>query len=603
VALLGAAAGYLLLTLLVTWPLVLDFGSAAPGLGDWGGERLHFDSPVALWDLWWFRYALVHLHQSPFRCAYLFHPWGADLRLHTLAPLPGAIGLVLQEWLTLGATHNVLLLANFVAAGLTTRALARRLGARDGAAFLAGAAYAFAPPVVAHLWVGHWELVSTAWLPGALLIFLALIGYPDPPRAPSAESAEPKISDPTFRRSLLYGGGLGVLGVATFYTAQYYALYLVELLAVVAAVLAPRLARRQVLAGLALAAAIAVAGVAPLLPAYLSPAARAPAPPSPLSDFERHSGDLLAIVVPPFQHPLWAGRPNALLDRLHSPRGAAGFRGEPEPQETTTFAGWSLLALAALGLRQCWQSADRERRGLLLAIVVVFMVLALGSRLKVNGIPTGLPLPAALLEHVPVLRQARAPGRHAVVAALGLSLLAALGWQGLRRPWLRVALLAGVVLDLAVMPLPLWSTDLSPAYDRVAALHDTALLEIPFGARDGTVQLGASDGNEMFAQTRHHLPLVGGVVSRLPAATWRALLAAPVIGTLARPTPPSPATVARDRRDGPPWFAGAGIRTILVHPAAVGSAQHRYVERVLPVATRERAPDGTLILRLAARSG
>jgi hypothetical protein len=176
--------------------------------------------------------------------------------------------------------------------------------------------------------------------------------------------------------------------------------------------------------------------------------------------------------------------------------------------------------------------------------------------------------------------------------------LAAFGWQGLGRRGVRAAFVLWLALDYCTMPLPLWSTALPPAYDRLAEVRGSALLEIPFGARDGMYQVGRTMGNEMFAQTRHHLPLVGGIVSRLPGRTWQELLAAPVLGTLARPVAPTPDVVARDRREGPPFFARWGIRTVLVHPAAVRSPQHRYVESVLPVTRRELVRDGSLILTI-----
>src|SRR5205814_313374 len=108
-----------------------------------------------LWDLWWFRHAVVHLHQSPFHCAFLFHPVGANLWLHTLAPVHGAIGILLQTAVSLTAAQNLLVLANLAASGLAARALARRLGLTEAGALLAGAIFAFAPPLFAHLRASH----------------------------------------------------------------------------------------------------------------------------------------------------------------------------------------------------------------------------------------------------------------------------------------------------------------------------------------------------------------------------------------------------------------------------------------------------------------
>jgi hypothetical protein len=93
---LGAAALlYALLTAIATWPLLLHFRDRVPGGEWWGSVKIEPDSLVNLWNLWWFRFALLELGQSPFDGTYILHPFGADLRFHTLAPLHGLIGMAL----------------------------------------------------------------------------------------------------------------------------------------------------------------------------------------------------------------------------------------------------------------------------------------------------------------------------------------------------------------------------------------------------------------------------------------------------------------------------------------------------------------------------
>ena len=202
-------AGYLALALLATWPLALHLGSHVPGGDFWQGRRLYFESPVNLWNLWWFRYSLLSLGTSPFHCSLIFYPQGANLWLHTLAPLHAAIGLVLQSFLSLAASQNALLLATFVASGACTWLLARELGVAPGGAFVAGALFAFSAPVMGHLRVGHFELIATEWLPLALWLFLRLV---ERPRARWGTAI-----------------ALGLTFAAAAYSAQYYAVYGAEL--------------------------------------------------------------------------------------------------------------------------------------------------------------------------------------------------------------------------------------------------------------------------------------------------------------------------------------------------------------------------------------
>src|SRR6478672_3322939 len=122
------ATGFALLSIVATWPLVRHINTDVPGSNIWHGRVVFFESATNLWNLWWVRYALFDLKQSPFDCQYQFYPFGADLWLHTLAPLPSLIGALLQPAVGLIATQNVFVLASFVASGLAASALARYLG-------------------------------------------------------------------------------------------------------------------------------------------------------------------------------------------------------------------------------------------------------------------------------------------------------------------------------------------------------------------------------------------------------------------------------------------------------------------------------------------
>ena len=152
---LGAAALlYTLITSVATWPLLLHFRDRVPGAEMWRSLKVLPESLLNLWNLWWFRYALLDLRQNPFEGTYILHPFGANLWFHTLAPLHGLVGLVLQTFVSLTVTQNLMLCFDFVAAGVCTFALALHLGLRRAPALVAGGIYAFSPAVMAHLFVG-----------------------------------------------------------------------------------------------------------------------------------------------------------------------------------------------------------------------------------------------------------------------------------------------------------------------------------------------------------------------------------------------------------------------------------------------------------------
>ena len=562
-----ALCGYALLAIAATWPLALDFAGAVPGLLRWQGHALHPESLGNLWNLWWFRFALVELGQSPFDANTLFYPEGVDLWQHTFAPLYGVVATALQAVVSLTAAQNIIILLDLVAAGACAGALGRRLGLSAAGAFVAGAIYALCPPLFAHLVVGHVNLLATFVLPASLFLFLSLT-EPDTPR----------------RRDAL---ALGALLGATAYASPTLVLYAVELLALVAVARRRSLARPRSAGCLVAAAAIALAIASPLVSAHLLDSGVVASAVDP-ADFDRHAGDLLGLFVPSFAHPLFGDRVLAFYEA-----------GEWSlPQESTLFLGVSVLGLAVLGWR-C--SAEiRAWRALLAGIAVVFWGLALGAHLEVGGFDTGIPLPMRVLGQLPFFELARAPGRHILVSALGVALLAGAGFCCLRAPALRVAALAAVSFELAAVPIPLVSTDAAPVYDEIAKIPGRfAVLDLPLQVRDGHRVWGARTSKAMLGQTVHHQPIVGGAVARLPAPTWERIRAAPLISSLLDGGPSSPRARARDARDGPAYFARYDIRAIVVHPRAREGVAHRTVEKLLPVERRRAFPDGTLLLWLA----
>jgi YD repeat-containing protein len=108
-----------------------------------------------------------------------------------------------------------------------------------------------------------------------------------------------------------------------------------------------------------------------------------------------------------------------------------------------------LLVLVALGVR--WRSESVVRIGL--ALMAVAAVLSLGPVLLVGGRDTGIPLPWAFFEHLPLL-PSLIPARLAQLTALFAGLLLAVFLQAVWREggWRRAAAVVVAVLVL----VPLW---------------------------------------------------------------------------------------------------------------------------------------------------
>jgi hypothetical protein len=193
--------------------------------------------------------------------------------------------------------------------------------------------------------------------------------------------------------------------------------------------------------------------------------------------------------------------------------------------ETGGWMGVVPLVLAIGVVRRHW--ADRAVR-YWTAVGAVFFVWALGPHLMAFGWNTGMILPQTLLRYVPIVSNARIPGRAIVVTYLALAMLAAIGvaaWRSSgRRSVVALALLALVIaIDYVSAPFPLTPVDHPAIYDTLRDLPgEGALLELPVGTRDSFGTRGLLDHRILAYQMIHRRPIVGGVVSRLSPAITRA---------------------------------------------------------------------------------
>src|SRR5512147_2946076 len=100
---------YLILSLLLTWPLVVQFASHVPGDG--------IDDPALAWNLWWLKHALVDQPQNPFAASWVFWPIGINLAFYTLTILNGLLALPIQTVFGVVPAYNAQLLLSFVLGG------------------------------------------------------------------------------------------------------------------------------------------------------------------------------------------------------------------------------------------------------------------------------------------------------------------------------------------------------------------------------------------------------------------------------------------------------------------------------------------------------
>lgn len=124
---------YTVLTLVYTYPVVLNFGSSVAG----GGDAFWF-----LWQLWWFKHALWDLQISPLVSDLIYYPL-TDVPVTWQTPVNEFFSIPLQHFVGVVSLYNLLFLASFVLSGYFMYLFLTRFVRRCDLAFFGGAYFCF----------------------------------------------------------------------------------------------------------------------------------------------------------------------------------------------------------------------------------------------------------------------------------------------------------------------------------------------------------------------------------------------------------------------------------------------------------------------------
>jgi hypothetical protein len=396
----AAGAVYFVLACLIYWPATpLDANRLA---GCACG-----DPQQQTWFLAWTSFALTHGH-NPFLTSYLHAPMGANLAIDTSMPLLGALGIPIT--LTAGpvAAFNLLLRLGLAASGASLFGVLRRYTSWWPAAFGGGLLFMLSP-YVANQGIRHLFLSFVPLVP----LFIPILD-------------DWLISR---RRSAVRSGLLLGLVAALQYLISAEILLTSAIMAVVAlAYLALRYR-----SGVRERMGALLQGVAAAVPAFLLIAGYGiwmllAGPDRPkgavhtLSGLVRYHGDLLSPLYPTSHQLIAPAALAAVGNRL-----ATGLT-----IENGFYLGFPLVVLLGYLVIRC-------RRiplvGVAVTVGVAAFILGLGSRLTVNGKTLSVPLPFAILQHLPVVQNLEAARfslfiqlAAAIIFAVGLDRVRARGW-------------------------------------------------------------------------------------------------------------------------------------------------------------------------------
>ena len=524
-------AFYLALAMAMTWPLATRLTTAVADLGD---------PFVNTWIIDWVCHALTHapldLYDSP-----IYYP--GRLTLAHSENLIGVALLVLPFHIA-GvppiAVYNIALLLGFALSGYGAFVLARVITRSNAASLVAGVIYAFVPFKFDHL--SHLQIISSGWIP---LLLAAVITYWRMPKTKIAIwiTAAFVMNGLTNVHFFLFGSLTALITIAALAIMdprrdRRFWIPLVTAFVIGGLILVPFLLPYRILAkeyGMVRSEGEARSGSAPISAwLYATPRSLVYGQLGP-GEMHRHEMQFWPGVVAVFL---------AICAFCHPERerGSWGSDGgtRSEPRASTRpgpslALGMTIGAAAILtwlgiitdriewsffGHRiMSFDSADVPAMLLLILLVIRFARPSihverwLGAIWIAIGVVGTLGMNAFfhafLYRRIGIFAAIRAPVRWAIIAYVGIAVLAAMGAFVLMRRTSRPKLLAVVLIALAYLdlwPRIRWEQavpTIAPVYRWEKRVKLAPFIELPMG--------GGAEFSYLLGSTYHHLPQFNGI--------------------------------------------------------------------------------------------
>ncbi|RMF78244.1 MAG: hypothetical protein D6737_15410 [Chloroflexi bacterium] len=473
---------YLAVTLIITWPLVRVFST------DFVGHRFGDQTELAR-HIWWIGHALRNGEPLFFEQPLLAYPDGLNGAWLWGNPLQSFPAWLFAYIMPLPAAFNLMTVLRVALNGWAMYVLALYLtGGKRGPSLLAGLIFMTAPTLQGQLAAGHQGILVMWPLPLYSYGLLRL-----------RESSE--------RRWVVLAAAMFTVSV---WGSNLHLFFLVAPLSMMFVLMMLKDRRWQALRRML--GAMVVGGLAALI--FVIPvAAQQVNLPERLREggIVTFSADVLSLVTPSFQHPLFGQ-----LTYTHRVLGV----------NVTEAAGYVGLVTFVLVIIAVWK--ERAARWWLGLLIVVW-IFSLGPLLKAFDQPVTftagqfesfIALPWAVAQNFPLLNVMRTPGRFNLTIALALAIMSAYGasyvWAWFEQK--RGGVLRWLVFILA-MAFVVWEYQVfwpMPTYNAVIpqAIHDLRQRDDIRAVFDMPWQHLLVDKDALYLQTAHQQPLIAGHVTR-----------------------------------------------------------------------------------------
>ena len=493
------------LTVIFTFPVILDFTSEAAGLECY--DKCHM-----MWRFWWtnfsFENGLDFQHSN-----YIFYPDGAGIG-GNVAYFTTYIGSLLVQFLNYTTAWNVIWFSGLVFGGYGCYLLANNFNRNYLSSIIAGIIFTFTTYHMAHS-MTHIGLSMVVWIPILALFLFKLLE----------------------KQSKLYAIVGGIIFFLVSLTHLYYSVFVIMFSIVFFAIYIFRqkkVSNKTFITNFSILLTIGLISTSILFftnptfshgdEEWVFEAVVAETTAEYARSAQEHflfSTSLENLIVPTPDHTTQMFSDYLLFDSFYS------FFGKSIQYlqiEQYAFLGYSVIFLSALAVIKYRQN----HIWFWLLICGIFIVMSFGPELKILHEPTGIVMPDKLFyDAIPGWDELRAPARFIVMANLSLAMLASFAVYGLIKnkfssfkQQLMLASIIGFVIlfEFSMIPYP---TDVEPIPDIYEEIKNDeskfAILPAPIGGTGDYMLM--SDPRILYHQIYHEKPIYGGHESRVSYET------------------------------------------------------------------------------------
>ncbi|MBI2136185.1 hypothetical protein HYU06_03880 [Candidatus Woesearchaeota archaeon] len=542
-----AALFFLVLTILMTYPLIFNLSASVAGMGG--------DSRWAIWQFWWADKALDE-GRSFFHSDYLYYPAGKNISFN----IDGIINIFAAVFMhkigfSFYAAYNLILLSTFFLSAFGAYLLAKYITKDQKASIIAGIIFGFSPYHIGQS-QGHLALATISFIPYFVLYFLRMKDA-----ASEKNDTSPHQKRPYIKYSIL----AGIFFALVYFSSGYYLVFSVIFIAIFLVYHLfydhKHLLSKNYIIGFTVFSTAFLVVASPLLFMSLSNVGDVSVK-RDLTASVWFSADSAAFFTPhPFQT-MFGSLVSPLYQRFDAEnpdKQLSGYYISGTPAEASVFLGYTVIALALLSIYYYRKKfLDRDKLRFWYVLGIIFLVLSLGPVLKFFGIITipaanlgldkffmnfendlpkqaisllktsiGIPLPYLAVYFMPFFSMARTASRFSLFGFLALSIIVSYLLSMVLRNRERIRIfsvnfsknifiiivIALIILEYASIPFSMTQFNVPKYYSALAAQKDEdgknsfAVMELPYQYKYIL--------DQMFYMTVHEKPIATSFKGRV----------------------------------------------------------------------------------------